>query len=341
MIINAFTILMLFVSLITSLLSLILLLTSLFLYKKTSRLMSPEEKSLFEERSQLLFIIASTVFLIRLILWPFFYVTLHSYIPLVEGSMCIFGVTQVQPGFSTLLQIIKPFVFFSIGGWFILNKIDERTGIALLQAKRLLILSGASIIALLDSIGDLIYFPGFEMKRFVACCTTVFDFPEKRVTSRLSSVFLGERYQEFVMPAYYISNLLLISLMLFNIIYYRHRNRYPLGLVVATALISITNAIVTIVATFERIGPEVMRTPLHHCLFCLWQHVPASILFSLFFIIGTYSALWAMIIQFFRHKGFLSEIIDNYTKKLYLAGIILIFIKVFAISVRLSFVNFN
>jgi len=338
MIINAFTILIFFVSLITGLLSLILFLISLFLYRKTFGLMSPEEKGLLEERSHLLFIIASTVFIIRLILWPFFYLTLYSYVPFVEGAMCIFGVTQVQPGASTLLQIIKPFVFFFIGGWFILNKIDERTGVGVLQARRLLFLCGGSILALLDSIGDLIYFPGFKMKRSVACCTTVFDFPEKRVSSRLSSVFLGEGYQEFVMPVYYISNLLFISLMLFLIIYYRHRNRYPLGLVITTGLISITNAIVTIVATFERIAPEVMKRPLHHCLYCLWQHVPASILFTLFFIIGTYLALWAMIIQFFKHKGILSEIIDDYTKKLYLAGIILMSITVFAISVRVSFV---
>lgn len=333
MILNSFTILLLFISFITGMLSLILFLSSLSLYRKVLRVLSAEGKGLIEERSHLLLTIAITVFIIKLLVWPFLYVTLQSYIPYVQGAMCIFGVTQVQPGFSAFIQIIKPFVFFSLGAWLIINNIDEKTERALLQRKGLLLLSGASVISLLDSLVDILYFSGFDIKTSVACCTTVFDLPGKRFTATLSSVFIGKEYQGFIMPLYYLSNLFFLSLMISILVYYRYKGSYPLPLVIGIGLMGLINGVVTLIATFEVIAPRVMGLPDHHCLYCLWQYVPLSIPFTAFFIVGTLSPLWVVVIQFFRNYRVLSGIIDIYTRGLYLIGICLIGLTVFTIGI--------
>lgn len=332
MIINSFTVIMLFVSLITALLSLMLFFFSIMLFGRI-KTATPAERGLIEERSHLLLLIAVTVFIIKLLLWPFLYVVLQSYIPMVQGAMCIFGVTQVQPLSSAIIQIIKPFVFFSLGSWLIINKIDERTERSLLKRKGFLLLGGASLLSLFDSLIELRYLTGFDIKSYVACCTTVFDLPERRFTAQLTSVFVGKGYQGFVMPLYYLSNIFLLFLMVFTIIYYQNKGRHNLSLIYSSGLMSLINSVITVIATFERIAPEVMRLPDHHCLYCLWQYAPLSILFSIFFIIGTFSPIWASVIQFFRGDKVANEAIDIYTKRLYVTGILMIGLTTLSVTV--------
>lgn len=332
MIMNSLTVIMLFVSFITGLLSLILFLDALSLYKKTVKISTVEERSFIEERFNLLVMIAVTVFIIKLLLWPFLYVTLNSYIPLVQGAMCIFGVTQVQPLMSILIQITKPFVFFFLVLWLIVNKIDEKTERSLLQKKGFLVLALASAISLIDSLFDLIYLTGFDIKTYVACCTTIFDLPERRFTATISSVFLGKKYQLYIMPAYYLTNILLLSFMVFILIYYQHTRRFPFFFVLGSGITSLINASVTVIATFESIAPKVMGLTDHHCIYCMWQYVPLSIGFSLFFIVGTFSPLWAAFIQFLKGNEAITEIINGYTKRLYLIGTEMIGMTIVAVT---------
>ncbi len=336
MIISPFTVIILFASVITGLLSLVILLISLSIYKKTEGPIDTDIIGLIEDRTHILLLSAMGVFIIKLLLWPFFYVTLQSYIPHVPGAMCVFGVTQVQPILSSTVQISKPVVFFLIGSWFILNRMDERSGKAVLDKRRALFLSGASLVSLSDSFGDILYFTNFKIKSYVACCTTLFDIPEKRVSASISSLFLGERYQGFIMPAYYVSNILLIFMMAINLVYFTYRKRYSPCLVSTEAIYAIFNAVVTIIATFESIAPSAMKMPDHHCIYCLWQYTPLSILFTASFIIGTYSPLWAGVIQLFRHDNIHSEIAKTFTKRLYLTGVSLTGINVTAVMIQRS-----
>lgn len=333
MILNSFTIVTIFISSITGILSLILFLSSLSLYRRSVAVSNVEGRVLIEERSHLLLLIGLTVFIVKLFLWPFLYITLQSYIPFVQGAMCIFGVTQVQPGFSATIQIIKPFVFFSLGAWLIINRLDEKTERALLKRKGFLLLSSASLISLLDSLVEILYFAGFDIETSVACCITVFDIPKKRSTAALSSVFVGKGYQGLIMPSYYLSNLCFLSLMVSILVYYRHKSRFPLVLVISSGLMALINGAVTLVAAFEVIAPGVMGMPDHHCLYCLWQYVPVSIPFSVFFIIGTFSPLWALIIHFLRDGGSLSLIIGSYMRRLYLMGIGLIGLSTITVAI--------
>ncbi len=336
MIINSFTVIILFASVITGLLSLVILLISLFLYKKMEGPIDIDIMGLIEDRTQILLLSAMVVFIIKLLLLPFFYVTLKSYISHVPGAMCIFGITQVQPILSSIVQITKPIVFFLISSWFILNRMDERSGKSVLDKRRILLLSGAGLVSLSDSLGDIMYFTNFKIKSYVTCCTTLFDIPQKRLSASVSSLFLGEGYQGFIMPTYYLSNILLIFMIAINLVYFKYRKRYSPWLISLGAIYAIFNASVTIVATFESIAPSLMEIPDHHCIYCLWQYAPLSILFTLSFIVGTYSPLWAGIIELYRHDGINSEIANTFTKRLYLIGISLTGINVTWVMIQRS-----
>ena len=120
--------------------------------------------------------------------------------------MCIFGVTQAQPLMSGLLQIIKPVVFFLIGAWLLLNRLDRKTETSPLFRKKFLFLSVVSIFVLSDSVIDFLYLTGFDIKVFVSCCTTFFDLPDRGVAGMAVSL-LGEGYGRYLLPLYYISGL--------------------------------------------------------------------------------------------------------------------------------------
>ena len=70
---------------------------------------------------------AVVILFIKLLSWPFFYATLQSYVPSIHGAMCIFGVTRIQPNMTTIAQILKPLVFFAVGAWLLLNRLDRKT----------------------------------------------------------------------------------------------------------------------------------------------------------------------------------------------------------------------
>lgn len=125
-------------------------------------------------------------------------------------------------------------------------------------------------------------------------------------------------------------------------IYYKHTSQFPLFLVLIIGLLGLINASITVISTFEGIAPRVMKLPGHHCLYCMWQYAPWSVFFSVVFIIGTFSTLWAVVVQFFKKDKTdktLSEAIDSYTKRFYLIGVGLVGVTMIAVVIQ-NCVNF-
>jgi hypothetical protein len=60
------------------------------------------------------------------------------------------------------------------------------------------------------------------------------------------------------------------------------------------AVASVINAIIAYGAFKDYWGPRLMRLPDHHCLYCLLQYQPVSIVILGFFILGTFCALWPL-----------------------------------------------
>lgn len=296
MILNTHTVILLFIAVLTGTLAAALAFFSGRILYRTSLALTVEERTDTENSSYLLLYIATVLLWIKLLSWPLFYVALQSFIPYIQGAMCIFGVTQAQPYFSGSSQIIKPVVFFLIGGWLLLNGLDRRTETSPLFRRKIAFLVFLSIIVAADSIQDLVYLTSFETASDVSCCTTFFDLPE-RTTAAVSISLLGSDYEKYILPAYLASNIGLIALTAAAYFYVsgpKVSHRARLLFLVPESLFALFNAAVTVIAMFEVIAPVVMELPLHHCIYCMWQYVPGTIFLTAGFILGTFFVCWAL-----------------------------------------------
>lgn len=325
MILNGYTVIMLFIALLTGVLALILLVLSLGVYRRWRVGLPEAQRSEMENRSYLLLVMAAVVLSVKLLSWPFLYVTLQSYIPYIRGAMCIFGVTQAQPSLSGVIQVLRPVVFFVIGGWFLLNRLDRGTETAPLFKRKFLFLSMVSLLAASDSAAEFLYLTGFDVETDVGCCTTFFDLPE-RATAVLSGAVLGEDYARYMLPLYYLSN---ISLVAFSGAYLglSHRGALEkasrnLVLLSAGVLLALTNSVITTFSLFEAVAPAVMELPHHRCIYCMWQYAPDSILMTALFVVGTFSPGWALLICLAGKHRETQHALRRYVGNLYVVGII-------------------
>ncbi|MBI4848570.1 MAG: hypothetical protein HY808_08375 [Nitrospirae bacterium] len=321
MILNIYTIIMMFAAALTGVLAVPLGIMSFRIFQKWEKPLYAEERTDIENRSYLLLLTAAVILSLKLLTWPFFYVTLQSYIPSIRGAMCIFGVTQFYPSMSSALQLFKPLVFFLIGGWLLLNQLDRKTETSPLFRKKFLFLHLISFMVLIDSLGDLMYFTGFNTGSSVACCTTFFDVPE-RATAVLPLSILGEAYEKYMLPSYYTMNMSLLALMGVSYRGLQNNKLLPPWMTIAGAILAVLTAVITIFAMFEVIAPELMGLPYHHCIYCMWQYVPDSVLITALFIIGIFSPCWALLLNIMGRHSETDAALKGYIMNLYFFGII-------------------
>ena len=312
MILNALSITMIFLSVLSVLLTIWGGTSSLILCRKWKGPSRPEEKTSLEDRSYLVLLIMVIVLLIRLINWPLFYVTLQSFISDIEGAMCIFGVTQVKVGLTRFLEFLKPTNFFLIGGWLILHFLDRATKTSPLMRKKLLLLSIIGLFVLIDSLGDIFLILGIAPESLVSCCTTVTDILNRPTRTTPESI-LGPEYAQSLQVLFFITHLALMGFIGVSL-KFRIFRRLILGLL---SLFAILNAFVFLLSQIEVFAPRMMHLPFHHCLYCLWQYVPDSIAMYLFFILGTFSVGWGFTTDLFGKIGEASDLLSNYLRKIY------------------------
>jgi hypothetical protein len=226
--------------------------------------------------------------------------------------MCIFGVTQVKPGLTRFLELLKPINFFLIGGWFLLHFLDRGTKTSPLMRRKLLLLSVIGLFVLFDSIGDILLMIRIVPESLVSCCTTVTDILNRPTRATPESIF-GPEYAQPLQALFFITHLALmgfIGVTLKSKIF----RRPILGLLF---LFSLLNAILFLLSQIEVFAPRMMHLPFHHCLYCLWQYVPDSIIMYLLFILGTFSVGWAFTTDLFGKIGEASDLLPNYLRKIY------------------------
>ena len=312
MILNALSITMIFIGALSALLAIWGGISSLILYKKWKRPAAPEEKTSLEDRSYLVLLIMVIVLLIRLINWPLFYVTLQSFISDIEGAMCIFGVTQVKVGLTRFSEILKPITFFLIGGWLILHVLDRATKTSPLMRRKLFLLSIISLLVLIDSLGDIFLILGIAPESLVSCCTTITDILNRPTRTTPESIF-GPQYAQFLQSIFLITHLALIGFVGL-ILRSKKPRRAILGFL---CLFSIVNAVLFLLSQIEVFAPKMMNLPFHHCLYCLWQYVPDSIVMYLLFILGTFSVGWGFTTELFGRQGEAADLLPSYLRKIY------------------------
>ncbi|MBK5101213.1 MAG: hypothetical protein JJE15_09520 [Desulfobacteraceae bacterium] len=316
MILNVFSISEIFVGILSTVLMIWGGFFSLILYIKEKNATSLEEKNRIENQSYLLFLIAMVVLIIRLLNWPFFYATLHSFIGDIDGAMCIFGVTQVKPHLTKFQEILKPVVFFLIGAWLLTHKLDLATKTSPLMSRKLLFLSLLSIVVIVDSIGDTVLIMSMKPGFLVSCCTTVTDILTRPTRTAPESLF-GPGYGQVLQNSYIIFNLILLAAL--GIVRWGKKwNSITRGTRISLLLIfAVANGFLFVLAQIERLAPKIMGLPYHHCLYCLWQYVPDSIIMYLLFILGTFAVGWAFIIAAIGSEGEAALILPRYIKGMY------------------------
>jgi len=322
MVLNVFSITTIFVGIISAVLIAWGGVHSFILFVRLGRPLTLEEKTKIENRSYLVLLIAVVTLAIRLFSWPLFYTTLWSFVPDIEGAMCIFGVTQVKPAFTKFIETVKPFVFWLIGAWLLLHVLDQATKTSPLMRRRLLLLSLVSIIVFIDSIGEAVLVTQIRPGSPVSCCTTVTDLLN-RPTRTTPESLLGLQYAQHLGILYFVTNLTLIGLI--ALILWRkklevtsQRRRLWLGFIF---LFSLCNAVVFLLSQIEVIAPKIMHLPYHHCLYCLWQYVPDSMLMFLLFVLGTFAVGWAFGLDIVGRVKETADILPRYLKGIYTFGL--------------------
>jgi hypothetical protein len=257
-----------------------------------------EERSDVEKKSHLVLLVALVVLGIRLFNWPLFYATLQSFVPDIDGAMCIFGVTQVKRILTGISELIKPVSFFLIGGWLLIHSLDQKTQTSSLMGTKLFFLSITAVVVVAESLLDVVLMFQIRPGTLVSCCTTVTDILE-RPTRLIPQSTLGPAYESILRYGYYTGNIILMALL--GICMRRitpastPRWRRPaLGLLFICA---VGNAGLFVLTQIEVHAPRIMGLPFHHCLYCLWQYVPDTILMYILFILGTAGIGWAFLLD--------------------------------------------
>lgn len=292
MIINIFTIISLFIAAVSLVLGIFQAGVSLSLYRRWERIKTGEEKTRLEDFAYLVILIASVILMVRLLSWPLFYATLNSYVPEIQGAMCVAGVAQIKAGAAKFVQFIKPLVFFAIGGWLLLNMLDRSAKTGPLMKRKFVLLSLVSIFVIGDSVGEIIYLFNVKTTTSVACCTTLFDIPSRTSAIIPKSIF-GEEYGRLMTPIYYISNIVVIAFLVFLL----RTGRDSVVALSAGFALGLINVPLTGLCGVEKIAPTLMGLPYHHCLYCFPRNVSDGAIIMALFVIGTFSSGWALMLK--------------------------------------------
>jgi hypothetical protein len=306
MIVNIYTLIMLFVAIFSlSLGGLLFLLTikTLISFQTTVPL---EDKSKFERKGYLVFLLACVTLSVRMVVWPWFYFMLQSFVSEVPGAMCMFGVTQILPSTITFLQVIKPIAFFIMGGWLLCYYVDKSTPTAPLARKNLLFLLIVCGVLLTDGIADVYYVIRMKPLMSVSCCATFFDVP-LRPSAMIPQAIFGRNFQKILFILYYLTNIILIVLLFTSISrkWTLLTPKYRMIILYSQGILGIINIPVVIYTVIENIAPKLMQLPYHHCIYCLMGNgmVPDAPIMLGLFVIGTFAIGWMAILRLLCNNG--------------------------------------
>jgi hypothetical protein len=304
MILNAYAVLDAFVSLLRLLLGVLVLGLGGVALRKWWAPLSPEGRSVVEERGYLLFMLAVVLLGLDLASWPLFYLLLQSYIPQWPGVMCIYGVTRIGagtvgisrflPSLVTGLELAKPALVFVGGAWFVVYRINRRTAAGSLLGRTLCILMVFGLVAVTDATAELAYLVIPKQEEYLAsgCCAQAFD-ADAPADKFLPTSLAGESSRPRLYAAYYGMNLGMV-LALFAATC-RPRSRLTRSGLASLLAGGVLNLLVSLVFLIEIAAPRLLHLPYHHCPYDLIPSVPESLVAMGLFVLGTFAVGWAFV----------------------------------------------
>jgi len=232
-----------------------------------------EERHELEKGFYLTFSVVMVVLGIRLFLVPLYFWNMQSFVPLVPGAMCLWGVFNALPEGawpSLFLKIVLPAAYLS---WLLLARINSscRTNPLI---RNLMALFMILTPFLLIDFGTEIYVLSQLSPVEVSCCSSAIDVGTRLVPGAIGAVS-GQTLLLLILFPY--SMLYVASLILST------KNRAARLNALA---ITIPIGILLVVTITETLTPWLLRLPFHHCPFCLFFQHPLSLVFTVLFWFG-------------------------------------------------------
>lgn len=232
-----------------------------------------EEKHELEKGFYLTLAIVAVIMGIRLFLVPLYFWNLQSFVPLIPGAMCLWGVFNALPDATwpaLFLKIILPAAYLS---WIILAKINSSCKTNPLIRNLMLLFLALTPLLFID-FGTEIYVLSQLSPVEVSCCSSAIDVGTRLVPGMIGAIS-GQ-------------TLLLMILFPYSFLFAISLNSSPKYKIAKlnSLVISIPILILLIVSITETLTPWLLRLPFHHCPFCLFFQHPLSLLFIVLFWFG-------------------------------------------------------
>ncbi len=232
-----------------------------------------EEKHELEKGFYLTLSVVAVIMGIRLFLVPLYFWNMQTFVPLVPGAMCLWGVFNALPNAtwpSLFLKIILPAAYL---GWIMLAKINSSCKTNPLIRNLTLFFLVLTPLLFVD-FGTEIYVLLQLSPVEVTCCSSAIDVGTRLVPGMIG----GLSGQTF----------LLLILFPFSILFAASLNssNKSKATKLNTLIISIPIILLLSVSITETLTPWLLRLPFHHCPFCLFFQHPLALAIMVLFWFG-------------------------------------------------------
>jgi len=232
-----------------------------------------EEQYRLEKRVYLIITVLSLGFILRFLMVPLWFWTLHSIIISIPGAMCLVGVHNTNAPLSYIASGLKLVMLPLYGYWLFLNYLDRKVITQPFMKQKMTFLTPLGILILLETILDTSFFFSTPPRQ-ISCCTSLFDAPAKSAPQVITaSTWLW-------VAIFYVLVLFIVGEIVFFLIAQKRSASSKKGrwfgkksLLISETLIIIFLVAVFVLALHTKISPLFLGTSFHHCVFCLGQEV--------------------------------------------------------------------
>jgi hypothetical protein len=282
-----------------------------------------------ERRTYLISTIVSYFLAFQLVSLFLFIQTADSICHLFVGAMCAVGTLTVNSfGYPTLL--LKIVTFIMAGLWLILNHADNQGyDYPLIRAKYLLLLIMAPFI-LSETVVQGIYFLRLRPDIITSCCGSLFSLSSQGIASEI-----------LAMPSIP-AKILFYSSMVATFTAGARLFLNGKGGYLFASLSGIT-FVVSITSIISFISLYFYEMPSHHCPFCILQKEYGYVGYPLYILmlLGSVTGLGVGLLQPFRKKESLENIIPAIQRKLAAISVISFFIFTLIVTWQILFSSFK
>jgi len=274
--------------LVCSCLSLFIGLTALghgfYVWRKWDMTSDAEQQYGLEKKVYLIITILSLGFILRFLMVPLWFWTLHSMIASISGAMCLVGVHNINTPVSYISSGLKLALPVFYGYWLTLNFLDRQVATQPFMKQKLIFLSPLGILVLVETVLDATFLISVPPRQ-VSCCTSLFDVPRDNIPQ----IVTGSTWIWVVV--FYCLAAFIIGEMIWFLIAQKRSVSSKEGwwfgkksVMILETLIIVFTIAVFVLSLHTKIAPLFLNLPFHHCIFCLGQEVWDALLsFTLIF----------------------------------------------------------